>query len=203
MCSIQSYCYIVTYIHNVQTLISKRLFLGQKHDIVIRLANVDKQADITRDYGVKKKAIGYLKENSDAIKAAAFSNFKKDAKSLLTAEQFKEAGELLFTWFTNMRSQKKHINGRLLLELFKQILRHSGKNVPSDEAYEGRIQRWQERGDIRLKVVLGEKQDCPTFSNYLAEMVPIITEYESRNIFNADEFALFYCTQTAQTAFRY
>ena len=60
--------HLVAYIRNVQTLDSKRLSLGQKHDIVLRLANDDKQVDIARDYGVKKQAIGYLKENSEAIK---------------------------------------------------------------------------------------------------------------------------------------
>ena len=53
----------------------KRLSLGQKHDIVLRLANGNKQADIARDCGVKKQAFGHLKENSEAIKAAALSNF--------------------------------------------------------------------------------------------------------------------------------
>ena len=114
-------------------------------------------------------------------------------------EQFKEADKLLFTWFTNMRSLKKNINGRLLLELFKKILRHSDKNVPSDEACEGWIQRWIERRDIRLKGVHGEKQDCPDFSNYLAEMAPIIVQNESTDIFNAYETALFYHIQTTQT----
>ena len=153
--------------------IQKRLYLGQKHGIVLRLANGGQQADIGRDYGVKKQAIGNLKENSEAMKAAALSNFKKNAKSLKTAEQCKKADELLFTWFTNMRSQKKNINGRLLLKSFKKILRHSGKHVPSDEACEGLIQRWREHGDIGLKGVHEENPDCPDFSNYLAEMAPM------------------------------
>ena len=42
----------------------------QKHEIVLRLNSGDPQTAISRDYGVKKQAIGYIKPNSKKILTA-------------------------------------------------------------------------------------------------------------------------------------
>ena len=119
-----------------------------------------------------------MKENFEVIKVAALSNFKKDATSLKTAEQFKEADELLFTWFMNIRSQKNHVNGRL----FKRFKSHSRTSCVTV------TRMFLPTKLVKAGSSIGESADILDLR--VSRLSPIIAQYESRNVFNADETTL-------------
>ena len=114
----------------------KRLTLTERHEIVLRLDKGHPLTAIAKDYGVKKQAVSYIKGQEDKIKKAAnYCKVPRSSKSLKTSQTFCVADDLMFTWFSNMRSQKQLINGSLMLATFKKILTWMEKEVPTDIAW--------------------------------------------------------------------
>ena len=140
----------------------KRLTLSQS-EIVLKLEAGEKQGDLAKAFGVQKQAINYLKTKAAAIKEAGFSN-KKDSKPLKTAEKFRDADDLLFTSFWNMKNQDEHINSNLLVAPFKMLLIKKDNKISSDEACDGWIHRWRERRGIIFKVIHKENKACPDYT---------------------------------------
>ena len=178
----------------------KSLTLTERHEIVLRLDMGHPLTAIAKDYGVKKQAVSYIKGQADKIKKAAnYCKVPRSSKSLNTSQTFCVADDLMFTWFSNMRSQKKLINGSLMLATFKKILTWMEKEVPTDIACVSWIQRWRNRRGINFKGAHGENIYCPDYSGWLKNIQPVIAQYAPENMFNADETALFYRMQSGKT----
>ena len=85
------------------------------------------------------------------------------------------------------------ISGRILKEKASKYARELG--IETFKASNGWFDRWKGRHGIVFKTVSGEAKLCTadmTASWEETTLPTILTHYQLRNIFNADEFALFY-----------
>ena len=172
------------------------LSFGQKRQIVCLLDECVSHSNIAQQFGVKRRAIGYIAKDPDKfMDALNCGKVTSSGDFLRQTQTFQEADTILLQWFLNMRNQNKVINCHLLVVLFKRILERQDYDFPSEGACTSWIQRWRNRHRVKFVGTHGESLDCPDFSEWLEYSHPMLVEYERQDIWNADESALFYRMQ--------
>ena len=92
-----------------------------------------------------------------------------------------------------MQSQNVPLSASMIQE--KAVIFAKGLNTENFQASNGWLRRWKERNDISFKTVSGEsKSVTPEMVNAWSEMsLPTyLSNYDLEDIYNADEFGLFY-----------
>ena len=92
-----------------------------------------------------------------------------------------------------MQSQNVPLSASMIQE--KAVIFAKGLNTENFQASDGWLRRWKERNDISFKTVSGEsKSVTPEMVNAWSEMsLPTyLSNYDLEDIYNADEFGLFY-----------
>ena len=99
----------------------------------------------------------------------------------------------LFKWFVKVRDQGIPVGGPLLKEKAKKYAEELG--IQDFKASNGWFDRWKTRHGVTFKTVSGEAKSCTadmTASWEETTLPTLLTNYELRDIYNADEFGLFY-----------
>lgn len=156
----------------------------------------------------KKKVIDLLDKGEKATKIA--STFEVSNATTISAIEKKKL-EIISTWeencdgdrkrnlrkaelefFNLCRQQNIPISGPLLQEKALKIAASMG--IIDFKATNGRLEKFRQRNNIDFRVLNGEAGDLDTSAvQSLKRRIPAIIEgYETRDIFNADETALFY-----------
>ena len=99
----------------------------------------------------------------------------------------------LYTWFVQMRRQGVPVSGPVLRE--KALSYAKEMDIKDFIASNGWFDRWKSRYGVALKAIAVEAQLCTlemTASWKESTLPTLLSNYALRDIFNADEFGLFY-----------
>ena len=92
-----------------------------------------------------------------------------------------------------MRSQNVLLSASMIQE--KAVIFSKELNTENFQASDGWLRRWKERNNISFKTVSGEsKSVTPEMVNAWSEtsLPTLLSNYDLKDIYNADEFGLFY-----------
>lgn len=101
--------------------------------------------------------------------------------------------ESLLLWITQARARKISIDGPMLKEKAKYFARQF--NVENFKASNGWLDRFKVRNGISWRKIAGESDgaDEQTAGNWIHEvLVPFLRFYPADDVFNLDEFGLFF-----------
>ena len=166
---------------------SKRLRVSQKLSLIAEVDSGKSHTEAAKAYGITKQAVGYIMKNRSLLGDADES--KKSSKA---AEKWAKFEEPLLKWFINMRLIGKHIDGKILEASFHRMLAVSGEEGSSADSVMSWLQRWRQRNKISFKAAQGESLNTPNFSEWLSSTKELLKDYDPRDIYNADETALFW-----------
>ena len=98
----------------------------------------------------------------------------------------------LYKWYKNVREEGVPINSGILKEKASKYTRELG--IESFKASNGWFDRWNGRHGIVIKTASGEAKCCTEdiIASWKETTLPaILTNYQLRDIFNAEEFCFF------------
>jgi hypothetical protein len=103
-----------------------------------------------------------------------------------------EINEAVWEWFTNARSKNIHISGPMVQSEALAV----AKSLWNDQfkASTGWLDNFKKRHNIVWNGVCGESKDVDdsVVSEYKPKLLELISPYEPKNIYNADETGLFF-----------
>ena len=111
----------------------------------------------------------------------------------LKAAANEDLDKAIYKWFLSARNSNIPISGQILKEKATQYAREL--EIENFQASNGWIERWKARYGISFKTVSGEMASCtPEMTASWSEtLLPtILSQYKLEDIYNADEFGLFY-----------
>ena len=161
--------------------------LEKKLKILAEVNKGRKKMEIASEFGIPPSTLSTIIKNNAAICEAAESGQSGSRKRQRTSTHM-DVDEALLRWFTQMRSQSLAVDGPLLMEKAKALSIELG--VP-----DFKFGRWKDRHGIRLRAVCGEAADVDTeaVDNWRLTVLPqLLSPYEEKDIFNADESGLFW-----------
>ena len=144
-------------------------------------------------HGIAPNSISdWMKKQDDIYKefeSGQCSASKKAEKGC----KYEKVDNAIFTWFNQARSNNIPISGQILLEKANQyVVSLYDEDQRISPSW---INRWKVRHSIASKVVSGEELSVTTAmtSSWLETHLPtLLSRYKLHDIYNADEFGLFY-----------
>nr|XP_047146159.1 tigger transposable element-derived protein 4-like [Hydra vulgaris] len=120
-------------------------------------------------------------------------NGTKSKRTKLRSGNFKNVDKTIYTWFVAKRSQKVPIDGTILKEKALKFAEALGElDFKASDCW---FHNWKERNGISFKIISGESAAVTnnmTASWNETTLPTLLMNYKLENIFNADEFGLFY-----------
>lgn len=100
--------------------------------------------------------------------------------------------EVVYEWFCAARAKNIPISGPILKEKALQVSKEF--ECQNFKASNGWLDKFKSRYNISFKVICGESKsvDTETVDEWRIKVKQLISSYEPRNIYNADETGLFY-----------
>ena len=101
--------------------------------------------------------------------------------------------EAPFTWFKNVRSNNIPVNGIIIKE--KALSLAKSLELTDFRASDGWLDKWKQRHNVTFKAVSGEGNAVTSevTASWSETYLPtILSKYELKDIYSADEFGLFY-----------
>jgi hypothetical protein len=166
-----------------------------KLDIIKQLeTKTDSQRGIAKKFKVSKTSIQYLWANRNKIlKENNLHNILK-----LKDERI-EKGTLEI--IRKMRDENVPLTGPLIKSVAKKISVSIGLNFSASNGFlfllncsKGWLQKFKKRNEMDFKTLCGESKsaDIPAAKNFKQKLIEIKKKYPEKDIFNADETALFW-----------
>lgn len=169
----------------------KALTLKDKYDIIQKIENGSKQSDICREMNLPKATVSVTwKKREDILSSYGKVNAK--CKKLRKSAH-DEVDKGLLQWFRQKRHDNVPISGPILQEKASEMgSKIEGKNFVCSRSW---IERFKKRNCITEGKIVGESAsvDINVVNNWFTTVWPDLSKnYDSNNIFNADETGLFY-----------
>ena len=147
----------------------------------------------------RKKTVLTTKEKYTALK-----DLEKGLSKKTIAEKFKvpkntcagkhdSIDKAVYKCFMNAREQNVPIGGYIIREKALDFAKEL--NITDFKASDGWLDRWKNRHNVVFRAIPGEERSCTekmTASWVLTHLPTILSRYDLRDIYNADEFGLFY-----------
>ena len=105
----------------------------------------------------------------------------------------KDLDVAVFTWFKNVRSNNIPVNGIIIKE--KALSLAKSLELTDFRASDGWLDKWKQRHNVTFKALSGEGNAVTpemTASWSVTYLPTILSKYELKDIYNANEFGLFY-----------
>ena len=115
------------------------------------------------------------------------------SRKKLSKSDNKDLDEAFFTWFKNVRSNNIPVNGIINKE--KALSLAKNLELTDFRASDGWLDKWKQRHNVTFKAVSGEGNAVtPEMTASWSEtyLPTILSKYELKDIYNANEFGLFY-----------
>lgn len=148
--------------------------------------------DVATKYGIPKSTLSTWVKSKEKI-TAAFEDGKSPKTMKLKGAGFDALDKAIYKWFMNARERNVPISGALLKE--KAVLFAKELQIEDFKGSDGWLDRWKTRHSVTFKTVAGEAKSCTpemTASWDETTLPTIISNYKLEDIYNADEFGLFY-----------
>lgn len=169
----------------------KHLTLKEKMKIISSIESGVKQADLAKKYSVSRAMICQIKKNKPKI--IEFSSTLPENTKKNRTTSYTDIDASLYEWFLLQRQRSIPINGPTLQEKAKKIAKFFG--MDQFECSDGWLSRFKKRHQISNGIISGESLSVnqATVENWIKNEWPILrNKFEEKDIFNADETALFY-----------
>ena len=153
------------------------------------------KSQVAAKYGIPKSTLSTWLKNKDKI----FEATKKGSNSKrqrLRQGTFANLDQAMFKWLLIFRSRDVALSG--LVFKTKAIAFAEKMNVENFKASDGWLDRWKKRFNVSFKTVSGESNACndKMVAPWEQTTLPtILSKYDHNQIYNADEFGLFYRAQ--------
>ena len=153
------------------------------------------KSQVAAKYGIPKNTLSTWLKNKDKI----FEATKKGSNSKrqrLRQGTFANLDQAMFKWLLIFRSRDVALSG--LVFKTKAIAFAEKMNVENFKASDGWLDRWKKRFNVSFKTVSGESNACndKMVAPWEQTTLPtILSNYDHNQIYNADEFGLFYRAQ--------
>ena len=105
----------------------------------------------------------------------------------------KDLDEAVFTWFKNARSNNIPFNGIIIKENAQSLAK--SLELTDFQASDGWLHKWKRRQNVTFKAVSGEENAVTPemIASWSEAYLPtILSKYQLKDIYNADDFVLFY-----------
>ena len=166
--------------------------LREKCQVLKDLQKGESNKDVAAKYNVPKNTLStWVKKKQKLFNALKKGTNVKRQK--LKSGNHELVDQAIFNWFLSMQSHNIPLSASMIQE--KAVIFAKGLNTENFQASDGWLRRWKERNDISFKTVSGEsKSVTPEMVNAWSEMsLPTyLSNYDLEDIYNADEFGLFY-----------
>lgn len=169
----------------------KCLTLREKLKIIDEVNSGGKRKkDIAEEYGIPASTLSTILKQEELVRQRMVSgnlNNKRVRKS-----EFPEVEECLIKWFKQCRDHNVSVGGPILKEKAEHFAKSFGYN--NFRASNGWLEKFKQRHDIVFRKVCGESAsvDDSVCKNWKEELKTMLKDYDPKNIFNADETALYY-----------
>ena len=172
----------------------KRLSLVEKYKAITELESGTKPSKVAEKYGVPRNTIStwLLPENKEKIKSAFHFGEVGTKRKNIRVGQNENLEKALSDWFKRMRMNNLPISGIILKE--KAISYARELQVEEFQASNGWFERWKNRFNVSFKTIAGEEKAVTpemTSSWWETHLPTILSRFDLKDIYNADEFGLF------------
>lgn len=166
-----------------------------KYEIIKCFESKVKTNEIVKRFGLKdRRNVHSIVKKKDKIKEKYENMKKKDAKisSYIRRSNYPQLEEAIIRWIHQMRGQKVPLSGPLIKEQalkFAQMM-----NINEFKASDGYIAGLKKRCNIEYRIESGESFSVSqtAIDNWKSELIELIKNYDSKDIFNLDETGLFW-----------
>ena len=166
--------------------------LSVKYEALKKIERGVPKKDVAAEYNIPRNTIStWLKNKEKIVKAFEGGNNRSSQK--LKSSNYDNLDQAVYMWFVKTRDEGIPVNGPVLKEKAIQYSKELG--MENFKASNGWFERWKSRHEITFKTVSGEAKSCTkemTASWEESTLPTILSNYVLRDIYNADEFGLFY-----------
>ena len=165
--------------------------LKEKYEAIKKLESGCANKNVAADYVSPSTLSTWLKSKDKIVKAFEGGTSSKTQKLKPCGNENLE--QSLYTWFVQMRRQGVPVSGPVLRE--KALSYAKEMDIKDFIASNGWFNGWKSHHGVAFKAIAGEAQSCTlemTASWKESTFPMLLSNYALRDIFNADEFGLFY-----------
>lgn len=151
-----------------------------------------KKKKVAEDFGIALSTLSTILSSKAAVAGAVARGVKGDRKKL-RAPAFEAVEKAVFKWFLDARASGIPVSGALLQRKGRDFACIMGHD--DFVASAGWLQRFKERHDIVGRAVCGEAMSVDREAALLwveTNVGQLLEKYSPKDLFNADETALFY-----------
>ena len=148
---------------------------------------------VADEYGVAKNTLSTCIANKNKIYATYESGEISAKRNKMKKSDYNDLDKAVFIWFRNARANNIPVAGALVQEKARSLAQNL--DLTDFNASDGGLEKWKLRHNVTFKSVAGEKNACtPEMAACWKEthLPTILSRYELKDIFNTDEFGLFY-----------
>ena len=150
--------------------------------------------DVSKTFNVPKKTLSTWKKNRDKI-VTSFKSSGGTKRQRIKEGTYVQVNLACFKWLLLQRSENIpiQIHGKIIREKALEFAKEL--NLEKFQASDGWLHSWKARYNISLKEVSGESKSVTremTAAWKETSLPTILSRYELKDIYNADDFGLFY-----------
>lgn len=176
------------------TISRKGFTLSEKVDIIRKLERGISVASLAEDLGRPQQSIYTIKRKKDDIMAEWARGDRRGKSQKARKSQWPALDDALADWFKRARAAGITMSDAVIEEKAKQIA--ASLELADFNCSHGYVSRFKTRHQLSTRVVSGEGGavvDDETITEWQREKLPdLIAQYHPKDVFNADETALFY-----------
>ena len=153
------------------------------------------QLQVAAKYGIPKNTLSTWIKNKDKIFEAAKKGMNTK-RQRLRAGSYEKLDQAIFKWLLTVRSRDVAVSALILKT--KALDFAEKMSIDNFHASDGWLDRWKKLYNVSFKKISGEGNACTdemTASWAETTLPTMLSKYELNQIYNADEFGLFYRAQ--------
>ena len=148
---------------------------------------------IAKKFNVPKNTLTYWIKNKHDIIQKYETGQLGAKRQKLSVGKHDSIHKAVYKWFMNARERNVPIGGYIIRE--KALNFAKELNITNFKASDGWLGRWKNRYNVVFRAITGVERSCTeemTASWAQTHLSTILSRYDLRDIYNADEFGLFY-----------
>ncbi|XP_064477290.1 tigger transposable element-derived protein 6-like [Ornithodoros turicata] len=170
----------------------KAISLETKHSILDDHRSGIPVKTLVTKYGLSQPTVSTIIRNRDKILASATLDGASGKRKRMWGAALPDVEAALYKWFLEVCGRNIPVSGAVLTAKAKQLaflMEHKGFSPGN-----GWLHRFKERHGIRFKKIVGEaaSADISNIDEWMDMHAAKIASYDERDVFNADETALFF-----------
>ena len=166
--------------------------LDVKHAALMEIERGAANKDVSKKFNVPKNTLSTWKKNRDKIVTACKSS-GGTKRQRIKEGTYEQVNLACFKWLLIQRSENIRIHGKIIQEKALEFAKEL--NLEKFQASDGWLHSWKARYNISFKKVSGESKSVTpemTVAWKETSLPTILSRYGLKDIYNADEFGLFY-----------